>query len=299
MSKTVFAVLHFLSPETTIRAVDLILSLPLNNYGEVRVVIADNHSPDGSGPLLMDHYCSDSRVDVLLLKENMGFARGNNEAFRWIRDKYDPDYLVFMNNDVLIDQSDFLETLDRIYAHEPFDVLGPDIRCPDGTHQNPAHLKGFTKKELVLRKRRNQLRNRFFPVAFFLDRIRGLYRKTEAALLKKNSRPKRSAPPAVQDAVLHGACMVFSARFCRAREYAFHPGTFLYFEEEILWLECHTGGFRMCYDPSLRVTHLNDVSSDAYWRSLYRKEKFKNEQIGHSLDIMLDLYDRSGVRDGQ
>ena len=103
MSKTVFAVLHFLSPETTIRAVDLILSLPLNNYGEVRVVIADNHSPDGSGPLLMDHYCSDSRVDVLLLKENMGFARGNNEAFRWIRDRYDPDYLVFMNNDVLID----------------------------------------------------------------------------------------------------------------------------------------------------------------------------------------------------
>ena len=88
---TVFAVLHFLSPETTIRAVDLILSLPLNNYGEVRVVIADNHSPDGSGPLLMDHYCSDSRVDVLLLKENMGFARGNNEAFRWIRDRYDPE----------------------------------------------------------------------------------------------------------------------------------------------------------------------------------------------------------------
>ncbi len=294
MSKTVFAILHFLSPDTTIRSADLVLSLPVKETDEIRVVIADNRSPDGSGQLLKDHYRSDSRVDVLLLEENMGFARGNNVAFHWIRSKYDPDYLVFMNNDVLIEQPDFLEVLDRIYQNDPFDILGPDIRCPDGTHQNPAHLQGFTKKELVLRKRRNQLRSRFFPVAFLLDRLRGAYRRTEAVLMKKNSARSEAAPPAVQDAVLHGACMIFSSRFCRVREYAFHPGTFLYFEEDILWLECRTGGYRMIYDPALNVTHLNDVSSDAYWKNLYRKEKYKNEQIGHSLDIMLDLYDRTG-----
>ncbi len=61
------------------------------------------------------------------LKENYGFAKGNNYAIDLAR-KYSPDYLLLLNNDTEV-EADFLWQLETfIQANEEYKVLTPMIR---------------------------------------------------------------------------------------------------------------------------------------------------------------------------
>lgn len=44
--------------------------------------------------------------------ENAGFARGNNVAYQFAKEKYKPDFMVIMNNDIEIETEEF-ENRDR------------------------------------------------------------------------------------------------------------------------------------------------------------------------------------------
>lgn len=62
-------------------------------YQNLRVVVADNASTDSSVPYLKSHF---PQVELILLKENHGFAKGYNEALKDL----EADYFVLLNSDV-------------------------------------------------------------------------------------------------------------------------------------------------------------------------------------------------------
>lgn len=62
-------------------------------YPNTRVIVADNASTDESLLFLQQHY---PNVEVLVLQENHGFAKGYNEALKQV----DADYYVLLNSDV-------------------------------------------------------------------------------------------------------------------------------------------------------------------------------------------------------
>ena len=58
------------------------------------------------------------------------------------------DIDIVMNNDVLIKQENFFQSIVEIYNKEKFAVLGPDVYCPKAEiHQNPFRLTGIEKNE--------------------------------------------------------------------------------------------------------------------------------------------------------
>src|SRR4051812_18549910 len=63
--------------------------------GSVEIVLVDNDSSDGSADAIAEQY-----PDVVLLRspENLGFARGNNLAFRHARGSY----LILLNTDTIV-----------------------------------------------------------------------------------------------------------------------------------------------------------------------------------------------------
>ena len=143
-----YIILHYKVLEETISCVK---SIKEGNSNAKQIVIIDNFSNNGTGEKLQELYESDSEIDVLINHENAGFARGNNVAYQFAKEKYNPDFMVIMNNDIEIETEDFEKIVTDIYSEEKFHLLGPDIFSTTyQLHQNPKRLTHYTYEEVLL-----------------------------------------------------------------------------------------------------------------------------------------------------
>ncbi|MFE5324761.1 glycosyltransferase family 2 protein, partial [Paenibacillus sp. NPDC056579] len=80
--------------------------------------------------------------------------------------------------------------------------------------------------------------------------------------------------------VLHGSAIIFSPSYLDKEENAFHPGTFMYAEEDILYHTCMRKGYKIIYSPLTSIFHKEDASTDSILKSDYRKLMFiyKNQR---------------------
>ena len=301
-----FVVLHYLAADETRACVQSVLALEGDAF-DVQVIVVDNASPNGSGVQLQDEYASDSRIDVLLGEANEGFARGNNRGYRMMRDTYDPDFIVVMNNDIVIEDRAFLEKVVQAYADEPFGVLGPDVFCPKtGKHQSPSHVRIPTlsriEQQLAEYAQANADFNAYFRTVKRAERIkrakdalRPAYHALRGAL--RGQRPSRPSASPVQsgmqphekaqaNVVLHGSCYIFSRDFIAVRQNAFNPATFLYFEEDILAYECLRDGILMRYDPTLRVLHNEDAATNMAYKTERARMALKFREKACSMEVL-------------
>lgn len=277
----------------TTKCVDLLLS----KFGQsdISIIIVDNGSKNGSGELLEKYYSGIESVHVLQLEENQGFAKGNNAGYSYALSNFEPDFVVVMNNDVLIEDVSFLAKITKEYNASAFAVLGPDIYSPKAdTHQSPIHLHPISIDEAC--KERNAAVVEYERTSFW----RYYYRhitwniKLQLGLAKRS----RTVPGKNENylqphtgCVLHGACYIFSRDFFNKRKYAFNPSTFLFVEEHILAFECQRDGLVMRYTPNISVTHLEDVSTNTAIKYQRRRMRMKLKNSIHSLDILINMMD--------
>lgn len=284
MVKYCFVILHFIDYEMTKKCIDdLLYTFGDNNY---RVIAVDNGSPNNSGKQLKDHFKNNELVTVLLNQKNEGFARGNNIGYSFAKTHYNPDFIIVMNNDVLIDQKDFLERIETLYKKNNYAVLGPDIFNPKkNTHQNPIskEIPSVQSLETSISKKKQYLQH---PAFFYLRRSLGIFLKN--LIKRKTSDNNRNYTTFQEDVVLHGACYIFSPQFISRRDHCFCPDTFLYMEEYILYYECKKDGLKMLYSPEVKVTHLEDVSTNAVTKTGLNKFKMQNEEVMKSSQILLN-----------
>jgi len=287
---TVFVILHYLAYDMTFECVSTLL----HNFGDkdIQIIIVDNASSNGSGAKLKDAFEVQKTVHVILNDENLGFAKGNNIGYEFGR-QFNPDFIVVMNNDVLIDDVDFLSKIETIYNDDGFAVLGPDIFNPKtGKHQNPLYLKGNSRENVI--KMRNNLEKGLNNFSLFYYKTKLL--TPVKRLIKKILFPQKSRRSNIdwtqsyENPVLQGACYIFSKEFISIRDYAFYPETFLYFEEDILHLQCQQQGLKMLYWPEIRVNHLEDVSTNMILKTDLEKEKMKSQNLIQSMNEFIKLY---------
>ncbi|MBZ4302096.1 glycosyltransferase family 2 protein, partial [Streptococcus pneumoniae] len=80
-----YIILHYKVLEETISCVN---SIKEGNYNAKQIVIIDNFSNNGTGEKLQELYESDLEIEGLINHENAGFARGNNVAYQFAKEKY-------------------------------------------------------------------------------------------------------------------------------------------------------------------------------------------------------------------
>lgn len=286
-----FVILHYLAEEMTIKCVDNILH---NFAGKlIEIVIVDNASPNGSGKHLLEKYACQKNVTILLNHENSGFARGNNVGYSFLRENRNCDYIIIMNNDVLIDQTDFLSVIDGLYKKDEFAVLGPDIYCPAWKmRQNPARLNGLSKSRVDSLCDSYQRWCMHPMLHYYKDLITDKVKKRTLQQIEGMESIDRDM--AHEDVVLHGACYIFSKIFIEKRNDAFNSGTFLYMEEDILYYECKRLGLKMVYSPELKVKHLEEVSTSANHKTAYARKKMKFNETLKSLTVLQKLMLKEG-----
>lgn len=293
----VFLILHYCVPDMTIECIETIRERIA--YKSYQIVVVDNASPDGSGRTLREKYADDSDIHILLNQENEGFARGNNTGYRYAVQNLHPDFLVVMNNDVLMIQPDFLSRIEAIYRQEKFHVLGPDILTPKGEHRNPHRTVNLARSDL-----RRIIRNRTIILLYL--RIKRLFHLEDRMHFiedwdKRRGESERSGVSRdilQENVVLQGSCMIFSPDFLREEAEAFCPDTFLWLEEEILSFQCRQKGYRVLYHPSIRVVHEEEVSTKQT-RDEFDRYLFFSLQLRHSASVMLELMKKGGQTAGR
>ena len=285
--KVCFVILHYMVNEETINSIESILHKVKK---EKKIIVVDNGSTNNSGEELQKKYKGNKNIDIIINKENLGFAKGNNLGYKYAVKKYNPDFIIVINNDVEIYQPDFIDRINELYQKEKYAILSPDIYSTfSGIHQSPKRLKSYSEEEIrkLYKKYNFRVRSKIIiPIKCWLKEIKILKKIMQNIKFKSKAINYNKV---YYNIPIHGACFIFSKEFIEKRKIAFFEGTFMYFESEILDYECHRDNLKTMYDPSIKVNHHHSVSSSRSYKSELKKERFINKCVKNSLENFIRL----------
>lgn len=300
MEKVSFVILHYMSYNDTLECVESIL----NNveYPNYNIIIIDNNSLNNSGISLRNKYKDNDLVEVVINKENLGFAKGNNIGYKLAREKYKADFIVVINNDTIIEQKDFLNLIVNTYYKYKYHLLGPDIISFDGIHQNPQRIDGISLGELkvmISKTKKAYLKNKFidmFKIYNIGTHIKKILKKQKNNVNDKNPYFCNNL---MEDVQLHGACIIFSPLYIMNEINAFYPDTYMYGEEDILFYICKVKKYKTIFEPKIKIMHKEDASTNYILNKEVKKRLFMLKNSRKSLQILYDMMvnDFNGVKD--
>lgn len=271
-----YVILHYQSIEITKKCVDKLLMFSKNNP----IIIVDNCSPNGSGKQLEKMYSKCINITVIINEENQGFAKGNNLGYQYIKRKYSLNYVVVMNNDIMIEDNDFAVIIEQFMEKNEVDVCGPDMVTLKGNHQNPLQLKPYTSKYLQRRVRADKIK-------VLLLRTR-LFWKLYENYKKTNKIPIRTKQPTVFDCILHGSCIIYGPEYIKREQNAFLPITYMYNEEAILYDYLVHKGYKTGYCSDVTILHMEGVSTSERIENKKKKVMFRFKNNIKSLEAQLE-----------
>ena len=92
-----------------------ISSLKKTNYSNYKIIVVDDNSKDNSIDYIKRNW---NFVDIVSNKKNLGFSRSNNEGIKYANKRYNPEYLILLNNDLIFEDSMWLENLVKIAEND-------------------------------------------------------------------------------------------------------------------------------------------------------------------------------------
>lgn len=284
MYDIIFVILNYNTIDVTVNCVQSIKqNLDTGNY---HVIIVDNCSKGNIGTMLLDKYAADQRVSVHIMDCNMGFANGNNYGIMLAR-KMQSKFICCMNNDTLLEQKDFYHQLESAYCDGIPAVIGPEIILKDGK------IFRYPKRLKTVAEYRNKINGKE-PIALTVKRI--LLKVPIIYTINKKAKNKVHEVQ-IDDVVLHGCCIIFTPRFFEKLD-GFDDRSFLYGEEELLYISLKKNLLVSRFSPNLKIRHLEDVSTDATIINKKEKRSFMMRHSNDSLQIIIreleenpELYD--------
>ena len=282
-----FVVLHYKVIAETKQCVESILKS--QHSQDFCVVIVDNGSGNGTGEQLKAYFSNESKVHTILSSENLGFARGNNLGFVYAKEKEHCDFICLINNDTLVNQPDFISRVYDDYEKNHFAALGPKIILKDGS-VNPMMGKLPSIRKLTIHRQEIKAQLvlcRFIPGFFgMVDGLKNLYDRIRKAGKKADT----TMHPELEfhsDVMLHGCCLIFSPLYIDKFD-GLDDRTFLYREEQLLYIRLLKNDLKSCYDPELWIIHLEDAATNAATATPYAKRVFTLQNEVRSMGILLD-----------
>ena len=283
MCDIAFLILHYNVVQETINCVNSIVdNIDSNNYN---IVIVDNGSPNKSGGTLLEHFKNNSKVHVIINDTNLGFAKGNNVGFKYIKDTLNPNYIVMTNNDTILKQKDFFSKIVSLYNKYNFSVLGPKVILPNSDiSSSPMYLRLQSREEIEKSLKKIKL---FYVLSFINadELLRGIYQKIKPKSSKSVSTIDHNSN--IENCVLHGCCLIFSKKYIDLFD-GLNDKTFLYREEEILYIRLMKHNLKSLYSNEVEIYHLEDVATNSMFSKPKKYRTFKYKHLIRSTQVLLN-----------
>lgn len=269
-------ILNYLNWKDTIELIDSLRKQTIEDY---YVVIVDNASSNSSSKNLHQRYDQNTNYKIIDSKENIGFARGNNLGISYLKTEKNIKKILVMNNDIIFTDKFYLEKLMSIEYDSDVGAVGTQIIGADGINQNPivgvkvgwlASTLSFLANPLPpsIKVRIKQIINKKNP-----DADRELFHKNKEEVIER-------------DFFLHNSVILFTENYLKKFD-GFYPGTFLFFEENILAILFQKFGLKFHYASKLSIYHKEDQSSLMAWDNNERyKQKFLRNSIFESFKVL-------------
>lgn len=107
--------------QDTIECIESLKDITYKNY---KIIVVDNASLDNSVEILKSTYSDE--IILIDLKENLGFAGGNNEGIK-LAVKENADYVLLLNNDTIVDKNFLQALVKRAEENEKTGIVGGKI----------------------------------------------------------------------------------------------------------------------------------------------------------------------------
>lgn len=145
MTKVTVAIiiLNWKQPQLTLETISSVKKTKHYNF-EFKIVLVDNCSPDDSWTIFNQQYKNDPQVILLKTSHNSGYVGGNNFGINYCS-KFNYDYYLLLNNDVIVDPS-FLQNMISYALDNPnTGLIAPKIYFAKGFEY---HKKNYKKTDL-------------------------------------------------------------------------------------------------------------------------------------------------------
>ncbi len=275
-----FVILHYNNLKDTMECISSIKKL----NGNKKIIVVDNHTLDEESAQIVEKEVN----GLLLLEENLGFAKANNKGILYAVEKYNPKFVAVLNNDIEIHQENFMEIIREDYQKYHFDMLGGKINTPgDSCNPFPAlESREVVLKEIAYTKKLIKIYENVF-LTFLLK----IY-ITLKHLVKK-PRKMTNGTYLQEQVPLHGCALVFSKDYLEKYEHPFFEDTFLFHEEDFLYVRIKKDDLLSLYDPALEVYHKEGASLKTTYKKNREKKLFREQERLKSL-MRLEKYMREG-----
>ncbi|MEM4230750.1 MAG: glycosyltransferase family 2 protein [Candidatus Pacearchaeota archaeon] len=220
---------------------ECLTSLYSQNYKNIEVIFVDNNSNDGSVEYMKKNF---PKTKIIVNKENLGFAEGNNIGYRHSAG----DYILFLNNDTRVTKNFLTELIEVLESDKKIGGAQSKILLMD----DPARLDS---------------------VGAFLTNTGFLY---HYGITKRDS-SKYNKQIDIYSA--KGACMMFKREVLekiKVEGEIFDSRYFVYFEETDMCHRVWLAGYKIVFSPKSVIYHKMGGTSGNLDNSFVQYHSFKN-----------------------
>jgi GT2 family glycosyltransferase len=245
---------------------DCLASIRRNGFAGLETMVVDNHSSDDSVAMVEREF---PEVRLITNRENLGFAKANNQAIRQSAAKY----ALLLNSDTVVLPGALQAMVAIMDQHADVGGVACRLRFEDGRIQ-PSARRTDSGTGLVW------LVWRLSGVArlFQSDRLRQIIHRRCRFLLGStigaylDSYDAGQSPMEVE--TLSGACLMLRAEAVKQVGWL-DENFFMYLEDLDYCLRLRKAGWRLFYLPSAEIIHLAGQSSGGRMRK-YNAEAFRS-----------------------
>ena len=267
-----FVILHYNNIDETMECLD-----SLEKFNSNIVVVSNSKDYDNLKMI-------EKRVSkVIINEENIGFAKANNIGCKYAIEHFQPDFLCVINNDVIIEQKDFITQVEKLYKKYKFYILGPKILPEESDSCNPF----YAYKTLDEVRERIKYTEKLIKIYQnkFLRLLLNIYLKLKAPFRKEKKTTNGSSDQL--NVALHGCALIFSKKYYEKYNDVFYNETFLFHEEEFLALRAKENNLVMLYSPKIELYHKEGSSlAKKFQKQKYDSLIFRNKEILKSLKLL-------------
>lgn len=253
-------VLHYENIKDTRECLDSLKKYLDDTKNNINVVVVDNGSIKEKTAAIEKEYLND-KIHFIESGENLGFAKGNNIGFHYAKYELHSDIIILANNDLIFQQVDFMDQIEKEMTENHIDVAGPRIiSLVDHKNQNPVP---YVHPDLAsVKKRIFKLQVLRMMCYFGVDKFfQSIFSKKYSADVKSDNYQ------------LHGACLIMANNYVKNYD-GLYQKTFMYMEEDILKYITKRDHLVMKYFDSAEVFHKEGSSTGKIYGAGRKKRSF-------------------------